>query len=386
MTLNVKAVFDYTARNEKELSFNQGDMLHVIEKTPDNNWWDGMFQGKRGFIPVAYVEIVQPSGSMTSLTAPVPAPPARHSSLLAPVELPEDPLQEKKADIAENVALAMEDSAQKEAVTDPTVEVKAEISSPEESAVEEVMPVAVTEIPVATVVIPVEQKEARVLSPDDQQESRTRTTPSPPQDNLAAGNLSLPRNLSPVTEDASVKPRLRAGSSTTAALKSRIAAFENTQQGLAAPTGTSGHQRSVSVDDPVVHKRLSDGHGIKKLSSAFDPSNAAAQQQQQHKPAVVEKGPKVKEMAQQQGLPFAPMPHGHFPAASPLQRSVLLRQTDIPPPPPDDPKKKTGKPPILARPARLSGKRDVPLPPKPKGDQLSAELKVKLGQAKSQPQ
>ena len=381
--MNVKAVFDYTARNEKELSFNQGDMLHVIEKTPDNNWWDGMFQGKRGFIPVAYVEIVHPSGSMTSLTAPVPAPPTRLSSL-APVDLPKNPLQDKTADTAENVALTIEDSAQKESVTDETVKVKAEISSPEESAVEKVIPVAVSDTPIATVVIPEEQKEARAVSPDDQQDSRMRTTPSPPNDNLTAGSLSLPRNLSPVTEDASVKPRLRAGSSTNAALKSRIAAFENPQQGLSPP---SGHQRSASVDDPVVPRRMSDGQGIKKLSSAFDPSNTAAQQQQQHKPAVpMEKGPKVKEMAQQQGLPFTPMPPGQFPVASPLQRSVLLRQTDPPPSPPDDPKKKAGKPPILARPARLSAKRDVPPPPKPKGDQLSAELKVKLGQTKSQPQ
>lgn len=384
MTLNVKAVFDYTARNEKELSFNQGDMLHVIEKTPDNNWWDGMFEGKRGFIPVAYVEIVHPSGSMTSLTAPVPAPPARLSSL-APVELPEDPMHEKTADKVEDTEMNAENRVQKKAVTEHTEETAADTASPKELAVDEVMPGAVTELP--TVTIPEEQMEMHGVSSDEQQENRTPTTPSSSQDNLTAGSLSLPRNLSPVTEDASVKPRLRAGSSTTAALKSRIAAFEHPQQGLSASTGTSGHQRSISVDDPMGSRRMSDSHGIKKLSSSFDPSNASAQQQPQHKPVVMmEKGPKVKEMAQQQGLPFTPMVPGQFPAASPLQRSVLLRQTDTPPPPPDDPKKKAGKPPILARPARLSAKRDVPPPPKPKGDQLSAELRAKLGQSKSQPQ
>lgn len=381
MTLNVKAVFDYTARNEKELSFNQGDMLHVIEKTPDNNWWDGMFQGKRGFIPVAYVEIVHPNGSMTSLTSPVPAPPARLSSL-ATVEAPEDPMRQKTAPKAEDVTLHVEYS-----VTEQVDGAVVELASSEEVAVEEVIPVIATEVPITTVIIEEEQKNTHVVSSVDQQEAHIHTTPSPSQDNMTSGSLSLPRNLSPVTEDTTVKPRVRAGSSTTAALKSKIAAFENPQQRLSASAGTgSGHHRSISVDDPMGSRRTSDSHGIKKLSSTFDPSSASAQQQHQHRPVVMEKGPNVKEMAQQQGLPFTPMAPGQFPAASPLQRSVLLRQTDTPAVPPEDPKKKAGKPPILARPARLSAKRDVPPPPKPKGDQLSAELKVKLGQAKSQPQ
>ena len=381
MTLNVKAVFDYTARNEKELSFNQGDMLHVIEKTPDNNWWDGMFQGKRGFIPVAYVEIVHPSGSMTSLTSPVPAPPARLSSLAA-VELPEDPTHKKATDKADDVKGAVERYSDSE----HTEKVVTCLASPKEMPIEEVIPVTVTETPTNTVMIEEVQKMTHEVPTDAQLEMHTHTTPSPSQDSVATGSLSLPRNLSPVTEDTSVKPRLRSGSSTTAALKSRIAAFENPHQGLSASTG-SGHHRSISVDDPMNSRRTSDSLGIKKLSSTFDPSSASAQQHHQHKPVVImEKGPKVKEMAQQQGLPFTPMAPGQFPAASPLQRSVLLRQTDTPPLPPDDPKKKAGKPPILARPARLSAKRDVPPPTKPKGDQLSAELKVKLGQAKSQPQ
>lgn len=138
MTLNVKAVFDYTARNEKELSFNQGDMLHVIEKTPDNNWWDGMFQGKRGFIPVAYVEIVHPSGSMTSLTSPVPAPPARLSSLAA-IELPEDPTHKKATEEAEDVKGAVE----RYSVSEHTEEVVACHASPKEMPIEEVIPVTV---------------------------------------------------------------------------------------------------------------------------------------------------------------------------------------------------------------------------------------------------
>ena len=56
----------------------------MIEKTPDSNWWDGFHEGKRGFIPVSYVEIaeLQPSeegegGAVKS----IPQPPQRKSSM-----------------------------------------------------------------------------------------------------------------------------------------------------------------------------------------------------------------------------------------------------------------------------------------------------------------
>ena len=51
------ALHDYNARNDKELTFKRGDLLQVIEKTPDGNWWDGFTGRKRGYIPVAFVEI-----------------------------------------------------------------------------------------------------------------------------------------------------------------------------------------------------------------------------------------------------------------------------------------------------------------------------------------
>ena len=75
MKIDARALYDYAARSDKELSFKRGDTLQVIEKTPDSNWWDGFLQGRRGFIPVSYVEIVelQPMD--------VPAPPKRKSSM-----------------------------------------------------------------------------------------------------------------------------------------------------------------------------------------------------------------------------------------------------------------------------------------------------------------
>ena len=73
MTISAKALYDYKARTEKELTFSRGDMLDVIDKTQDGNWWDGFHEGKRGYIPVKYVEIAE--------LQPTPVPPQRKSSM-----------------------------------------------------------------------------------------------------------------------------------------------------------------------------------------------------------------------------------------------------------------------------------------------------------------
>ena len=100
LRISARALYDYEARSDKELTFSRGDFLQVITKTPDNNWWDGFHRKKRGFIPVAYVEVTElkpsPSPSPVSFTEqavaadtmqaagttlPVPAPPQRISSI-----------------------------------------------------------------------------------------------------------------------------------------------------------------------------------------------------------------------------------------------------------------------------------------------------------------
>ena len=82
MSVSARALYDYTARSDKELSFKRGDTLKVIEKSPDGHWWDGLCDSNRGFIPVAYVEIIelQTTTASTQLTA-IPAPPTRRSSM-----------------------------------------------------------------------------------------------------------------------------------------------------------------------------------------------------------------------------------------------------------------------------------------------------------------
>lgn len=73
MTITAKALYDYTARTEKELSFSKGDILEVVDKTKDGNWWDGFHGGRRGYVPVKYVEITELHST--------PIPPQRKSSM-----------------------------------------------------------------------------------------------------------------------------------------------------------------------------------------------------------------------------------------------------------------------------------------------------------------
>lgn len=84
--IDARALYDYTARSDKELSFKRGDTLQVVEKTPDHNWWDGFLHGKRGFLPVSYIEVMEleppssplsppSSSSPSSAPQPGPAPP-----------------------------------------------------------------------------------------------------------------------------------------------------------------------------------------------------------------------------------------------------------------------------------------------------------------------
>eukprot|EP00050_Salpingoeca_kvevrii_P008216 m.301530 g.301530 ORF g.301530 m.301530 type:complete len:236 (+) comp14818_c0_seq1:89-796(+) len=51
----VRALFDYRARSQTELSFNAGDLLTVTE-IHDDTWWEGTIGDRTGFIAAAYVE------------------------------------------------------------------------------------------------------------------------------------------------------------------------------------------------------------------------------------------------------------------------------------------------------------------------------------------
>ena len=48
----VTALYDYAAQAEGDLSFRTGDMIEIIQRTPnDNEWWSGKLHGKQGQFP-----------------------------------------------------------------------------------------------------------------------------------------------------------------------------------------------------------------------------------------------------------------------------------------------------------------------------------------------
>ena len=55
---SAKAIYSFTARNEKELTVKKGEILKVISLTPDNNWWEGIIGDKSGFIPSTYIMLL----------------------------------------------------------------------------------------------------------------------------------------------------------------------------------------------------------------------------------------------------------------------------------------------------------------------------------------
>ncbi|ORY93827.1 ras guanine nucleotide exchange factor domain-containing protein [Syncephalastrum racemosum] len=89
----VCALYPYTSTDASSLSFDQGAVIDVLAQL-DSGWWDGWCNGKRGWFPSNYVQIIetshdqtkdqqfwhhgQPDISWTSRRAPYPAPP-QHS-------------------------------------------------------------------------------------------------------------------------------------------------------------------------------------------------------------------------------------------------------------------------------------------------------------------
>lgn len=51
----VIAVYDYTANEPDELTFQENAVIYVLQKN-ENGWWDGMIDGERGLFPSNYVE------------------------------------------------------------------------------------------------------------------------------------------------------------------------------------------------------------------------------------------------------------------------------------------------------------------------------------------
>ena len=54
----VRALWDFTATSENEISFEEDDIL-TLTGIVDGGWWEADLNGVVGFFPANYVEVVQ---------------------------------------------------------------------------------------------------------------------------------------------------------------------------------------------------------------------------------------------------------------------------------------------------------------------------------------
>eukprot|EP00795_Rhopilema_esculentum_P002020 gene2020-17581_t len=57
--LEAEALYDYSARSHKELSFKKGDIIQVFSRA-NKDWWDARVNGSFGFVPANYVKVASP--------------------------------------------------------------------------------------------------------------------------------------------------------------------------------------------------------------------------------------------------------------------------------------------------------------------------------------
>ena len=56
MVETVKASFDFEPKEFGELRLHKGDIITVLDKTLDQNWWKGSCNGQEGVFPITYVK------------------------------------------------------------------------------------------------------------------------------------------------------------------------------------------------------------------------------------------------------------------------------------------------------------------------------------------
>ena len=57
----MRALIDYTAQDDEELSFPEGAQIRLLctdDNGVDDGWWKGSYEGKVGMFPSVVVEIV----------------------------------------------------------------------------------------------------------------------------------------------------------------------------------------------------------------------------------------------------------------------------------------------------------------------------------------
>lgn len=52
------AIYSYTGDNADELSFEEGDMLSIVDRS-DGDWWKAERDGVVSIVPAAYLQVLQ---------------------------------------------------------------------------------------------------------------------------------------------------------------------------------------------------------------------------------------------------------------------------------------------------------------------------------------
>lgn len=53
-----KALYDYQGENEGDLTFNEGDIIALLDQSNPDGWWEGEVNGQRGFFPSNFVSVI----------------------------------------------------------------------------------------------------------------------------------------------------------------------------------------------------------------------------------------------------------------------------------------------------------------------------------------
>ena len=329
--MTVKAIYNYTARNQKELSFSAGEILQVTEKTTDGNWWDGFHEGQRGYIPVTYVEIMEVRSTLKSPLIPE----RRSSTQVAKIDLPE--------------ATKEMNEAEGDATRKPVDYVKQKSAPPLSPSPSDVGPSPQPE---------------PIISPIHQPLSPTHAVTTVPEQPLS---LSQPLVESPEitstfkpsgvsVQSATLPSRPKEAPSPAAPtmpsagnVKNKMAQFLSSSQ-----PHQSAHSDAPGRPPSPGHRRMKSEGTVKQLTQAYNPGTADKGREYHPPPTRPKPRPSAELTRNKEAIEsamgainFPIMPHSAVTQVSPLQQKVLSAQTEPHPPPPPPQQQ---KPAVLTKP------------------------------------
>jgi hypothetical protein len=126
-----KALYDYTAENEQQLSFNMNDIVRVYQQGDQKGWWYGELNGKFGLFPGSFVQIqpVNKKQQFLNEMATVRAKIAEEKKLIAQMEQTKIQLQQEMESLKEVKETATADAKELKAQILQLLAITPELSS-----------------------------------------------------------------------------------------------------------------------------------------------------------------------------------------------------------------------------------------------------------------